>query len=179
MAQPQDLSIFRGRSIEVPLRAQGRTPGQLKFLIRSRPSKGRLGEIRTTGPKSGVITYTHESADDGADSFTFAVQAMDSPVSAAAAISIAVLEEPPALSVVHSVDFGRVLLGETSEQQVVLRNSGGGMLTGRMDVSPPWAILGSSEYRLGRNQNKRSASHVPEMEQLYSGSLPSLTSLSR
>ena len=172
MAQPQDLSIFRGRSIEVPLRAQGRTPGQLKFLIRSRPSKGRLGEIRITGPKSGVVTYTHEDADDGADSFTFAVQAMDSPVSAAAPISIAVLEEPPALSVVHSVDFGSVLLGETSEQQVVLRNSGGGMLTGRMDVSPPWAILGSREYRLGRNQEQKvRLSYAPEKEQQYSGKL--------
>ncbi|HET9524237.1 MAG TPA: hypothetical protein VFO90_08390 [Terrimicrobiaceae bacterium] len=172
MAQPQDLSIFRGHSIEVPLRAQGRTPGQLRFLIRSRPSKGRLGEIRITGPKSGVVTYTHEGPDDGADSFTFAVQAMDSPVSAAAPISIAILEEPPALSVVHSVDFGSVLLGETSEQQVVLRNSGGGMLTGRMDVSPPWAILGSSEYRLGRNQEQKvRLIYAPEMEQLYSGSL--------
>jgi hypothetical protein len=172
MAQPQDLSIFRGHSIEIPLRAQGRTPGQLKFLIRSGPSKGRLGEIRITGPKSAVVTYTLDDAAEGTDSFTFAVQAVDSPVSAAATISVSIFEEPPALSVVHSVDFGAVLVGETSEQQVVLRNSGGGMLTGRMDASPPWRILGETEYRLGRNQERKvRLLYVPEVQQQHSGKL--------
>jgi hypothetical protein len=172
MAQPQNLSMFRGHSIEVPLRAQGRTPGRLRFLIRSRPSHGDLGEIRITGPKSGVVTYTHQGSGESADAFTFAVQAMDSPVSAAAPISITILEEPPALSVVHSVDFGSVLVGEASEQQVILRNTGGGMLTGRMDVSPPWAILGSNEYRLGRNQERKARLFfAPELEQQYSSKL--------
>jgi hypothetical protein len=172
MAQPQNLSIFRGHSVEVPLRAQGRIPGELKFLIRSRPSKGRLGDIRITGRKSAVVTYTHDGATEGSDSFTFAVQALDSPVSAAATVSVNISEEPPVLSVVHSVDFGAVLVGETSEQQIVLRNSGGGMLTGQMDVSPPWKLLGSSEYRLSRNEEKRvRLLYVPEGEQQYSGKL--------
>jgi hypothetical protein len=172
MAQPQNLSIFRGHSIEVPLRAQGRAPGQLKFLIRSRPSKGQLGELRITAPKSAVITYMLDDTAEGTDSFTFAVQAVDSPVSAAATISVNITEEPPALSVVHSVDFGAVLVGETSEQQVVLRNSGGGILTGRMDVSAPWRILGATEYRLSRNQEKKvRLLYVPEVEQLHSGKL--------
>ena len=64
MAQPQALSIFRGDNIEVPLRAQGRAPSQLKFLIRSNPSKGRLGEIRLTGPKSAEVTYFHDGTSE-------------------------------------------------------------------------------------------------------------------
>ncbi len=91
MAQPQSLSIFRGRSIDVPLRAQGRAPGQLKFLIRSLPAKGRLSEIRLTGPKSAEITYFHDDTSEETDSFTFAVQAFDSPVSAAAPITITIV----------------------------------------------------------------------------------------
>ncbi len=172
MAQPQSLSIFRGRSVEIPLRAQGRTPGQLKFLVRSRPSRGRLGEIRVTGPKTAVVTYTHDDKGEGSDSFTFAVQTVDSPVSAAAPISITISEEPPALSVVHSIDFGSVQVGETREEQIILRNSGGGVLEGRMNAPPPWKILGAAEYRLGRNQERKARILcVPDEEQEYSGKL--------
>jgi hypothetical protein len=172
MAQPQSLSIFRGRSVEVPLRAQGRTPGQLKFLLRSPPSKGRLGEIRVTGPKTATVEYTHDDTSEGSDSFTFAVQAVDSPVSAAAQITISVSEEPPALSVVHSVEFGTVQVGETREEQITLRNSGGGVLAGRMDAPPPWKILGAAEYRLGRNQERKvRILCAPDEEQEYSGKL--------
>jgi hypothetical protein len=152
MAQPQVLSIFRGDNIEVPLRAQGRAPSQLKFLIRSYPSKGRLGEIRLTGPKSAEVTYFHDGTSEGSDAFTFAVQAIDSPVSAAAPITISISEEPPTLSVVNSLDFGTMEVGATREEEIILRNSGGGELDGEMEVPPPWRIVGSKEYRLGRKQ---------------------------
>jgi hypothetical protein len=172
MAQPQSLSVFRGRSVEIPLQAQGRTPGQLKFLIRSRPSKGRLGEIRVTGPRTAVVTYVNDDESEGIDSFTFAVQAVDSPVSAPAAIAIKVSEEPPALSVVRSVDFGSVQVGETREEEITLRNSGGGVLEGRLDVTPPWKILGAAQYRLGRNQEMAVlVACAPDEEQNYSGKL--------
>ena len=172
MAQPQSLSVFRGRSVEIPLQAQGRAPGQLKFLIRSRPSKGRLGEMRITGPKTAVVTYAHDDESEGSDSFTFAVQAVDSPVSAPAAITITVSEEPPALSVVRSIDFGSILVGEMREEQITLRNIGGGVLEGRMDATPPWKILGAAEYRLGRDQEmKVLVVCAPDEEQNYSGKL--------
>lgn len=172
MAQPQSVSIFRGRSIDIPLRAQGRTPGQLKFFIRSLPAKGRLGEIRLTGPKSAEVTYRHDDTSEGIDSFTFAVQAIDSAVSAAAPITIAISEESPALTVVKSVDFGTLEVGTTREEQVVLRNSGGGMLEGIVEVSPPWKVIGSTEYRLGRNQqSKVRILCAPDEQQDYSARL--------
>jgi hypothetical protein len=172
MAQPQDLSIFRGRSVEIQLRAQGRIPGQLKFIIRARPSSGRLSEIRTTGRKSATVTYTHDGTPTSSDLFTFAVQAIDSPVSAPASISINISEEPPILSTAHSLDFGTVLLGETREEQITLRNGGGGVLEGRLDAPQAWKILGAAEYRLKRNEEKRvRILFAPEAEQQYSGKL--------
>jgi hypothetical protein len=172
MAQPQSLSVFRGRSIDIPLRAQGRTPGQLKFLIRSLPTKGRLGEIHLTGARTAEITYIHDDTSEGTDSFTFAVQAIDSPVSAAAPITINIFEEPPALTVPESVDFGVLEVGTTREEQIVLRNSGGGMLEGTVEVSPPWKVTGSAEYRLARNQQKKvGLLCVPNEPQDYSGRL--------
>jgi hypothetical protein len=172
MAQPQTLSIFRGENIEVPLRAQGRAPSQLKFLIRSYPSKGRLGEIRVTGPKSAEVSYFHDETSEGSDSFTFAVQAIDSPVSAAAPIAISISEEPPTLSVAKSVDFGTMEVGTTREEEIILRNSGGGQLEGQMEVPPPWRIVGSKEYRLGRKQESAvQIACTPSEPEEYSGKL--------
>jgi HYDIN/CFA65/VesB family protein len=172
MAQAQTVSIFRGDNIEVPLRAQGRAPSQLKFLIRSYPSKGRLGEIRLTGPKSAEVTYSHDGTSEGGDSFTFAVQAIDSPVSAAAPVTISISEEPPRLSVVKSVDFGTMEVGTTREAEITLRNSGGGELEGQMEVPPPWRIIGSKEYHLGRKQKDTvRVACAPSEPEEYAGKL--------
>ena len=172
MAQPQNLSLFLGASIEIQLRAQGRTPGQLKFVIRSHPLKGALSEIRQTGPKTAALTYTHDGRAEGVDVFTFAVQAVDSPVSAAASVTLTISEEAPALSVVRSVNFRAVPLGETRAEQVALRNSGGGTLEGRLTVPQPWKILGATEYRLGANEETRVAIlFSPERQREYSGKL--------
>lgn len=156
MPQAQNVTIFRGRSVEIPLRAIGRAPSQLKFLIRTPPKYGRLGEIRFTGRKTAVVTYSHdEKATAAYDSFTYAVQAVDTAVSAAGTVHIAISEEPPALSVVHTLDFGQLWVGETREEEITVLNTGGGSLAGRMIVSEPWRILGSAEYRLARKEQKR------------------------
>jgi hypothetical protein len=156
MPQVQNVSIFRGRTVEIPLRAIGRAPSQLKFLIRTAPKYGRLGEIRFTSRKTAVITYHHdEKAAAGYDSFTYAVQAVDSAVSAPATVHLAISEEPAALAVVHTLDFGRLWVGESREEEISIRNTGGGSLAGRLIVSEPWRILGSPEYRLARREEKK------------------------
>lgn len=156
MPQTQTISIFRGRSVEIPLRAVGRAPTQLKFLIRSQPRYGRLGEIRFTGRKTAVVTYYHdEKSTDMSDSFTFAVQAIDTAVSAPGTVNIAISEEPPALAVIHTLDFGRLWIGETHEEEIAIRNTGGGALSGRMIVSEPWRIVGSPDYNLARQEEKK------------------------
>lgn len=173
MAQTQTLSIFRGRTVEITLHALGRTPGQLKFFIRSQPKHGKLSDLRVTGRKTAVVTYTHDSAaGSAADSFTFAVQAQDTPVSAPGEIRLVISEEPAAMSVVHAVDFGRVWLGETREEEITLQNTGGGVLAGRVSVPDPWKILGSPEYRLARRQQARvRVAFAPTEARAYSGEL--------
>lgn len=156
MPQTQNVTIFRGRAVEIPLRAIGRAPSQLKFLIRTPPKYGRLGEIRFTGRKTAVVTYYHdEKATAGYDSFAYAVQAVDTAVSAAGTVHIAISEEPPALSVVHTLDFGQLWVGESREEEITVLNTGGGSLAGRIIVSEPWRILGSAEYRLARREQKK------------------------
>ena len=169
MPQANKVSIFRGRSIDIPLRAVGRAPKTLKFLIRSGPASGTLGPIRSTGLKSAVVTYTHsDSSGDGKDTFTYAVQGLGTPVSAPAKVGIQISEEPPALSVVHALDFGTVMLGETKEEEIRIQNAGGGLLTGEMTVPSPWKILGSPSYRLKRHQERKvRLLFAPEEEREY------------
>lgn len=156
MPQSQNVSLFRGRSVEIPLRAIGRAPSQLKFLIRSRPAVGRLGPIRLTGPKSAVITYHHDdTAGSGTLFFTYAVQGVDTAVSAPARVTLTISEEPPALSVVHALDFGELTVGQSREEHLVVRNTGGGSLTGKILAPAPWKISGSPDYRLARHQETR------------------------
>ncbi len=156
MAMAHNEATYRGRSVEINLRAIGRAPGQLRFLIRKQPRYGKLGEITIVDRKNAVVTYTHDERNGaGTDTFTFAVQAQDSPVSAAGVISIAVSEEPAAFSVVHALDFGQVTLGETREDEIVLRNSGGNVVSGKIIAPAPWKVLGSDTYQLGRHQEQK------------------------
>lgn len=153
MAQAENISMYRGQTIEIPLRTSGRAPGQLKFLIRSQPTQGTLGGIRIIDRKNAVITYTHDDdAGPGTDRFLFAAQAPDSAVSAAAPISILITEQPPALTTSSSVDFGTVLLGESAEEEITIRNTGGGQLTGEITAPPPWSVAGSKNYSLSRGE---------------------------
>jgi len=156
MARSENVATYRGRTVKIPLRAMGRTPGQLKFLIRTKPKHGTLSEITLVDRKNAFVLYTHDERHGaGVDSFTFAVQAQDSPVSAPGTISIAVSEEPSAFSVVHALDFGQVLLGESREDEITIRNAGGGTISGRITAPPSWKILGSATYQLGRQQEQK------------------------
>ncbi len=156
MPQALDVSIYRGRSIEIPLRAIGRTPGQLRFLIRTQPKHGTIGPIQIIDFKNAVVTYIQdEKSAATSDSFTFAVQGPDSPVSAPGVVSLTISEEPPAFSVVREADFGTVTLGNTRSEEIVLTNSGGGVLSGRITVPPPWRIAGNEMYRLGRKESQK------------------------
>ncbi len=156
MAQGQSVSLYIGQSIEIPLKAIGRVPTSLRFLIRTPPQHGKLGEIHLTGNKTASVAYTHdEKAGLGPDSFTYAVQGMDGPVSAAAVVNITVSEEPPAFSAVAEVKFPRVWTGETAEQEIVLKNTGGGIMKGKISAQAPWIILSKADYKIGRKEEAK------------------------
>ncbi len=136
-------SMYTGRSIDIPLKAVWRNPTQIRFLIRTQPKHGVLGEIRITSPNTAVVTYTHNGHDGaGLDSFTFAGQGLGTPVSAPGKVSIIISEEPSSLVVPVEVDFGTVLVGESVTKEIPLDNTGGGIVSGTVEVPPSWKIAG-------------------------------------
>jgi hypothetical protein len=155
LAKPGSALVYLGEPAEVSLNVGGRIVEPLSFLIRKPPRHGVLSNLRRTGRTSAVVTYVPgPGAVPGDDSFTFAAQSPDSPVSAPASVWLSLLEKPPILEYPASVDFGTVFLGDTAERELDLRNSGGGQAIGKIQINPPWSGK-VSEYRIPSGSEKR------------------------
>ena len=146
LAEPVAIAVHRGKEVEISLRASGRTPSPLKFLIRSQPRHGTLGEIQSSGPRSASVVYRQDPDSSAThDRFRFAVQAVDSPVSAPAEVTISILESPAQITAPESVDFGTTGVGKIATTKIPLRNTGGSPGIARVSVDPPWTIEGPAE----------------------------------
>lgn len=151
MALPQNLGTYAGHPLEITLQVGGRVVEPLNFLIRTKPRLGTLGEIRRTGRNTAAVVYTPDAGTlSGDESFTFAAQSFDSPVSAPARIRIRLEEKPAVIEFPHEVDFGMVFLGETSVKNLEIRNSGGGVVSGTAKPVAPWEVFGPAAFRASK-----------------------------
>ena len=173
MAVGQLVVTYVGSPVTIVLAASGRTVEPLDFLIRRQPQLGTLSEIQKLGGSKASVVYTPRSKSEiGSDSFTFAVQSFDSPVSAAARVWVKITEVPPAFDYPHELDFGTVSLGAKSVRSLVLRNVGGGIVSGHVDATPPWAVVGPADYQIaGGKMATLSLSFTPSDGREYGGSI--------
>ena len=173
MAVGQAVSTQVGCPVTIVLTAAGRTVEPLEFLIRQQPQLGTLGEVRRIGGNKASVIYTPRSKIHvGSDSFTFAVQSFDSPVSAAARIWVKIVEVPPAFECPHELDFGEVLLGKKAVLPLLLENTGGGVVSGLVEADSPWSITGPTGYQLiGGAKASIPIGFAPADERDYVGTL--------
>ncbi len=136
-AKPSSVVVYTNEPAVVTLSVGGRVVEPLRFFIRKPPRFGVVGEVRRTGPRSAEVTYT-PGATASDDSFTFAAQSSDSPVSAAARVGIRIAERPPVIECPDVLDFGTVYIGDSEERDLMLRNTGGGLAAVKLAVNPPW-----------------------------------------
>ena len=152
-AVPQTASVVEGGTVAVVLRARGHSGEMVDFIIRTPPAHGTLDTApRQLTLNTAEVIYTHRPGDNvAADSFTYAVQTRDSPLSAEATVMIRIQEPPPVLTMIPAeLDFGAVKAGETTRAELTITNEGGGEAAGRLDPPPPWVIDGNATYRLPR-----------------------------
>lgn len=136
-AKPIKAVVFNGGEVRITLSAT--TPvGGTKYLLRSLPSRGTLGEIAITDQGLASVTYRHAEGGTGEDSFTYAVQSPGAAVSSRATVLIHVANRPAQVVLPEVVDFGRVPVGASSRRVIVLKNSGGENFSGRIRLSSPW-----------------------------------------
>jgi hypothetical protein len=158
---PRDTSAmaYLGSAIEIPLEVRGRVVEPLKILIRKKPDKGRLGEVRMLpNGRGGMVSYTpYDEAKPGVDSFSFAAQSIDSPVSAPARVDIALRLRPARITHSREVDFGAVPLGGSAVSDVPISNSGADTAVLEPRVQEPWVIETASPFTLegGRTESVR------------------------
>lgn len=137
-AKPVQSVVFTGGEVEIALRANAPARGT-RYLIRSSPSMGQLGEIVTTEDGLASIIYRHDSSRGvGTDTFTYAVQTPGAAVSSRATVTILVINRPPCVEAASVVDFGNVPVGSSKRSMVSLRNSGGEKYSGRLQLTFPW-----------------------------------------
>ena len=147
--EPATATVVRGGSVDIVLKAGGRVPAPPKFLIRVPPRFGTLGEPRATGRTSAVITYTQTDPAAGeADSFRFAAQVVDSPVSIAATVSIRIQQPPARLEASGVLDFGEASPGKNVVRELRARNVGGSPAMVTAAVDPPWRIEGNAAQKI-------------------------------
>jgi hypothetical protein len=173
MAQNVQISVYRGETITIPLTARGRVPLDTKFFIRSRPRAGELSDVFVEGPGRGTITYRHRGGEAPMeDSFTYAAQAGDSPVSAPARVRIFVMERPAELVAPEAVEFGRGLIGRGEERWITLANAGGATFRADLKVDDGWEIMGERAVEIHGGQAVRVAVRFqPREERSYLGAL--------
>ena len=156
-AVPTTAGVVQGGTVTIILRARGHSGEMVDFLIRTPPEHGTLDAApRQITLSSASITYTPRPGDDALeDSFTYAVQTRNSPVSAEARVVVRIQEPPPSLACSPAeLDFGTVKAGESTRAEVTLTNQGGGEATGRLDPPAPWVVDGPASYRLPRGASQ-------------------------
>ncbi|MFV0337068.1 MAG: hypothetical protein ACK5LK_02325 [Chthoniobacterales bacterium] len=157
IAKNIEITVYVGETVDIPLQALGRAADQSKFLLRSYPKFGNLGEIIPAKPGHATINYEHRKggAVGITDSFTYAVQSHDSPVSAPGKVLIRIIERPPVFEIPKVVDFGEVISGRSKKKIFTISNQGGGVISGQIKVFPPWYLTAPPYYHLGAGQKQQ------------------------
>ncbi len=167
---PVSVKVKRGGTVEIPLRVFGLTNEPLSYRIRKGPALGKISEIKMEGKGMGVITYQHsgEKTRDS-DEVLFASQTA-AGVSVAVRIDISIVDDAPVLTAPPGLDLGTVLIGATVTRQVLIENSGGGVLKGTVTVDEPWKIDGKAAYNLHAGETQViSLKLTPDEEKPLSG----------
>jgi len=167
---PVSVKVKRGGTVEIPLRVFGLTNEPLTYRIRKGPALGKLSEIKMEGKGMGVITYQHsgEKTRDS-DEILFASQTA-AGVSVAVRIDIAIVDDAPVLTAPAGLEPGTVLIGATVTRQLLIENSGGGVLKGTVTVDEPWKIDGKAAYNLRAGETQViSLKLTPDEEKALTG----------
>jgi hypothetical protein len=151
----QELTVRRGETLEIRLSIHGRKYQDLKYLIRTKPEKGKLTEPKPVTQEASVVVYTPPAnVEVKRDHFAYAVQNVDG-VSAPAEVGITIVDEAARLIVPDLMEFAPLLAGGASFKEMELTNFGGSIAVGEVQAPAPWRIEGPSAYRLGAGAKQK------------------------
>ena len=161
-AQNIEVEVARGESVRIPLRGFERNLNPLTYRPLGRPQHGKLSGLEPyNGPERqgpAYITYTHGNDEDSvADTFAFEVKAGTTKLTGRGRVIIKIRDAAPLLSITPELlDFGPVALGDPPVRRVVeLANAGGGVITGFLRPTEPFALEDDGGFVLRRGKKTR------------------------
>lgn len=154
--------VPRGGSVRIPLRGFERNLNRLVYRVLENPRHGRLSNLEQyDGPDRqgpGYITYTHGDDDESAeDEFIFEVRAPATRLAGRGRVRIRIVDSPAKLQITPaSLDFGKVAIGDPPTRLFAeLKNAGGGVLQGFLEVPAPFALGDEGNFVLRRGGSTR------------------------
>ncbi len=150
------LEIHRGQAKPVTLRAIPSDGYDAEFKILTQPRFGALSEIVRNSKGAVTILYTHRGEKEQvADSFKFKIKTGPKKCWTTKTARIQITDPPPRMDISHEdLDFDSVFIGESATLPILIRNSGGSILQGRVTTTDPWSITGSPDFELSTGKSK-------------------------
>ena len=161
-AENVEVEVARGGSVRIPLRGFERNLNPLTARPLTKPDHGRLSGLEQyNGPQRqgpAYLTYTHGDDEDSVtDTFAFEVRAGITGRTGRGRVIINIIDATPVLSITPELlDFGPAAPGDPPTRRVVeLANIGGGILTGFLRPTEPFALEDDGSFVLRRGEKTR------------------------
>lgn len=147
-----EVEALKGHEVTFEIEANSKTPGTtVEFLVRSFPTAGKIVSLvsKPNQRNKAIVTY-YANPGSGAekDAFTFAARYRGGRYSSAARFDIDLVDRKAEIQVPESVDFGEVLIGEETEQEIEVRNLGDGRFDRQLTLASPWRLVDPSDGKL-------------------------------
>ncbi|MEM7603168.1 MAG: hypothetical protein AAF357_17375, partial [Verrucomicrobiota bacterium] len=146
------VEVIRGIEAVFEIRAETKTPAaSVEFLIRTFPSAGKIVSM-TSNPNArnrAIVTYyadPNSSADK--DAFAFAVRYRGGRYSSAMRFDIDLVDTKSEIQVKKDIEFGSVMIGDSTNQQFTVSNLGNGVFERQLYLAPPWFLLDPKDGKL-------------------------------
>jgi hypothetical protein len=154
LLKPIVVSVDRGGTVDFLVQIVAPYGGEGKFEISRAPSFGTLDDGERVDSNTRRFRYVNRGAlYSQQDSFDFRVKAPNHAWSTYSA-TITIRDVPPSIIVTpECLDFGQVAINSAKRMTVLLSNSYGALLSGRIQVRQPWSVLGSDSVSLKQQES--------------------------
>jgi hypothetical protein len=96
---------------------------------------------------TATYVYRHNGLEVGEDVFKFKLKTAPANAWGHFEGRIEIVEPPARLQFdLENLDFGEVFVGDIADRELSIKNAGGGILAGTLEVAPPWSLKGKSDF---------------------------------
>ena len=150
--RPVKLETIKGHEVTFFISAETKTPGMtVEFLVRGFPTAGKLVSLISNPDNRSSARVTYYADPNSAatmDSFTFAARYPGGKYSPVTRCDIKIRDASSVINITKSADFGKVLVGERVEREIVIRNIGKLPFERTIQLFSPWKMIKPADGKI-------------------------------